>query len=385
MNKQKFNFDSFKGEGERFIRSLTTELVSLGVPADSLQCDHICFRVGTSEEYQFYKTMLANHGSLLTEAVVNGRAISTFRLNPVFQTENHKVPLLELPAPKPGTSYSTGFEHCEFVMRECFRTFSSKFPHLHFVESGNQTLNPELCLKLKDGHQAKFHHLSLDRVIELEEASIKDIIFDFDGTLIKSRENIYEINRIVFSHALGREVSLQESIEKCHPEFSKLFEVFDLTCPLKRKEAISSWGSVSGRFSYELFEGAMETLEALKKRGFSLHLWTARDEYSARKILKDHDIEHFFTTLSFATDIDSKPHANSLHFDWRSAIRNQAIVIGDSPTDIIGAKNISAIGGAALWDSHSKKTALVSAGAELFFYRLTDFKDWMIKSSKEVS
>lgn len=227
--------------------TLTTKLHEAGIPANSLKSDHLCFRVSTLEEYDFYKMALSKYGELLTEAMVNGRAISTFRLAAAFQTNSHEVPLLELPAPKPGTTYSTGFEHAEFLVNKCFTTFRSQFPHLDFAEGGNQTLNPELCLKLGQGIQAKFHHLSLDRVIEIEEAEIKDIIFDFDGTLIKSRENIYEINRIVFSNALGREVSLQESIDKFHPEFSKLFEAFSVNCPVKRSDAIASWGSVTAR------------------------------------------------------------------------------------------------------------------------------------------
>ncbi|MFN8845926.1 MAG: VOC family protein [Bdellovibrionales bacterium] len=384
MNTPKFDFDSFKASGESFLKTLTTELVDTGIPAHSLECDHLCFRVGTSEEYNSYKAEFENYGKLLTEALVNGRAISTFLLNTPFQTNQHKVPLLELPAPKAGTNYETGFEHAEFVVSECFKKFSSKFPHLSFTEGGNQTLNPELCLKLSKGKQAKFHHHSLARVIELEEAVIKDIIFDFDGTLIKSRENIYEINRIVFSYALGREVSLQEAIEKFHPEFSKMFEAFAITCPIKQSEAISSWGTVSERFTYHLFDGVLETLKALKEENFRLHLWTARDEYSARRILKEHEIESFFTTLSFATEIDSKPLANSLNLNWKLIQKDKLIVIGDTPTDIIGAKNISAIRGAALWDSHSKKSSLIEAGAELFFHRVEDFRNWLNKVPKEV-
>ncbi|MFZ4405040.1 MAG: VOC family protein [Pseudobdellovibrionaceae bacterium] len=385
MQTQKFDFNKFKAAAEEFMMALTGKLVEAGIPALSLESDHLCFRVGTTEEYDFYKAAFFNHGKLLTEAMVNGRAISTFRLTSAFKTISHEIPLLELPAPKSGTSYSTGFEHAEFLIDSCFATFRSKYPHLNFVEGGNHMLNPELCLKLGQGIQAKFHHLSLDRVIELEEAEIKDIIFDFDGTLIKSRENIYEINRIVFSNILGREVSLQESIEKFYPEFSKLFDAFALNCPVKQGHAIASWGSVSSQFSYELFDGVLETLNGLKNHGFRLHLWTARDEYSARIVLKEHGIENFFTTLSFATNIDSKPHVNSLRFDWKVVSKNQVIVIGDSPSDIIGAKNIAAIGGAALWDTHSKKTALVETGAELFFYKVTDFKDWIVKSVKEVS
>ncbi len=122
----------------------------------------------------------------------------------------------------------------------------------------------------------------------------------------------------------------------------------------------------------------MEALSGLKSHGFRLHLWTARDQYSARKILKELGIETFFTTMSFATEADSKPNANSLRFSWREAEKNQVMVIGDSATDIIGARNIAAVGAAALWDPHSARSSLVAAGAELFFYNMKDFQDWMV-------
>ncbi|MBL7545420.1 MAG: VOC family protein [Bdellovibrionaceae bacterium] len=372
-----FDFISFKNDGEIFLNELTAELTEKGIQVGILPCDHLCFRVEDLDEYNFYKDTLACHGKLLTEALVNGRAISTFSLNSPFKTSNHEVSLIELPSPKPGTPYETGFEHAEFVIKDDFKQFSARHPNLSFLESGNRTLNPELCLRLDNGKQAKFHHSSLDRVIEIEEASVKDIIFDFDGTLIKSRENIYEINRIVFSKVLERDVTLQESIDKFHPEFPKLFEVYAVSCPVKQKEALTTWGLVAETFPYELFEDVLETLTWIRGQSFRLHLWTARDEYSARKILKAHGIEHFFTTLSFATDIDSKPHVNSLRFDWKSAGKNQVIMIGDSPSDIFGAKNINAICGAALWDPYSNRNSLTTVGAELFFHKLVDFKNWL--------
>ncbi|MBC7419549.1 MAG: VOC family protein [Bdellovibrio sp.] len=378
MITTQFNFKSFKAFGEKFLQQLTTELIDLKIPAHALECDHLCYRVVSFEEYGFYKKALILHGKLLTEAVVNGRPICTFLLTEPFQTETHIVKLIELPAPKTGANYASGFEHAEFILKESFDQFTAKFPNLTFSLAGNQTINPELCLKLNE-KQVKFHYQSLKRVIEIEQAKITDIIFDFDGTLVKSRENIYEVNRIVFSEALDREVTIQEAIEKFHPEFPKLFEAFDITCPIKKSKAISSWGTVSARFSYELFAGVQDLLAELRSQGFRFHLWTARDEFSARKILKSHQIEHLFSSLSFATDTISKPCANSLNFNWQSIGQNQVLVVGDSATDIVGAKNIQAIAGAVFWDTHSKYKSLVAAGAELFFYKPSDLKNWLIK------
>lgn len=56
--------------------------------------------------------------------------------------------------------------------------------------------------------------------------------------------------------------------------------------------------------------------------------------------------------------------------------KDEMIVVGDSPSDIIGAKNISAIRGAALWDPYANKNSLVAGGAELFFHRIAELKQW---------
>jgi uncharacterized protein len=374
--KNIFEIEQFKVDGELFLSNLLAEMEILGISVPTLKADHLCFRVETAEQYESHKEFLSGEGILLTEALVNGRAISTYRMKEPFRVGNQVVEFLELPSPKVGTEYTKGFEHAEFVIKESFDKFAAKLPQLRFTKSGSKNINPELCLKTKAG-QVKFHYLSLDRVIEIEKAQIKDVIFDFDGTLIKSRENIYEINRVVFSEALGREISLTESKEKFHPEFAKLFDAFGVDCPDKKKRAISIWGEVSERFSYHLFDGVAEFLNRLSRSNCRMHLWTARDERSARTILKTHGIDSLFSTMSFATDVESKPHGNSLKFDWRSMDKNTTVVIGDSPSDIIGSKNIGAVAAAALWDPHAHEHALISSGAELFFHGLHELEDWL--------
>ncbi|XGC82015.1 VOC family protein [Bdellovibrio bacteriovorus] len=163
----KFEFEDFRSRGEQFFQSLIDALAALGLPTH-LASDHLCFRVATTEEYQEYKTHLLNHGTLLTEAHVNGRPIATFKLHTPFKTKTHEIPLVELPAPKPGANYASGFEHAEFIIEESFETFAAKFPKVKFEEPTKKTINAEMCLKL-EGKQAKFHHQSLERIIEMEK------------------------------------------------------------------------------------------------------------------------------------------------------------------------------------------------------------------------
>ena len=378
METRTFDIKQFTKEGEAFLTRLLQDMAAVGFPVQGLKSDHLCFRVQHMAEYEFYKSVLLKHSQLLTEAMVNGRPICTFKLVEAFQTDSHKVPLVELPAPKPGANYITGFEHAEFVIGESFDLFSARYPHLQFVHSGKKSLNPELCVKLPSG-QVKFHHHSLETVIAVEAAELKDLIFDLDGTLIESREAIYEINRVVFSEALEREVSEEEAKRNFHPEFSKLFEVFQVSCPVKQKHALARWGEVSDRFKFDLFDGMKNLLSRLHASGYRLHLWTARDEQSARRILCEHEIEAIFVTMSFATEVDSKPHSKSLKFNWSNAEPNSFIMIGDSATDMQGAANVGAIRAGALWDPSVDSHSLVAAGAHLFFHKIQDLESWLLK------
>lgn len=111
--------------------------------------------------------------------------------------------------------------------------------------------------------------------------------------------------------ALDREVSLQESISNFHPEFSQLFGAFSPFCPIKQRQAIQNWGDVSKNFSYDLFGNIADVLASLQSNRLKFHLWTARDESSARVSLKNHGIENLFTTMSFATESELKPHSKN--------------------------------------------------------------------------
>ena len=370
------NIQQIISGGNSFLINLVSELSDLGITTSNLKIDHLCFRVKTSESYQSYQFLFSIHGELLTETLVNGRSISTYRLHEPFRTKNHVVELIELPAPKIGTNYSEGFEHAEFIIKESFDLFATKYPKLNFTKSGQQNTNPELCLKIKNG-QAKFHYTPLDRIIEIEQAQFSDIIFDLDGTLIQSREKIYQINSIVFSEALDRQISLVESKEKFQSEFVKLFEAFELYCPFKRTQAISRWSEISKTFSYQMFPGIADFVKKIRATNCRLHLWTARDENSARRILQDCGIESLFTTFSFTTIKNSKPNINNLNFDWQSTNKNSIVVIGDSPTDMIAANHISAVSVAALWDPHANQHEMISSGAQVFINNISELEHWL--------
>jgi len=373
-------FNQFIAAGNSFLKNLIEDLNMNGFDTDDLQCDHLCFRVDSLQKYNQYKLNLLSWGQLLTESVVNGRPISTFQLSMPFKYRNHSISIVELPAPKSGIFYETGFEHAEFIVDEDLESFAKKYSYIGFDGFQKKMINSELHLQLASG-LVKFHRISLERVIEIEKSKLTDVIFDFDGTIIDSRSAIYEINRQVFSKILNRTVSTDEAIKNFHPEFQRLFDTFGVEQAQQKAEAIELWGAISLKFEFHLFDGIKKMLIDLCEAGLRLHLWTARDEVSAMEILSFHGLTHFFQTLSFSSSLKSKPHQDSLLFNYKMAPKNSVIVIGDSATDIRGAHNIQALAGAAVWCVHSDYHLLEKSGAEIFFSKPDEVTNWILNQA----
>ncbi len=327
MNQNKnaplnFNAQTFAHDAEVFYASLLKKLSVLGFSTDrkSMWCDHLCFRVATIEEYEFYKSHLQNFGTLLTEAPVNGRPICTFKMQ-----NFSSISLIELPAPKSGTHYTTGFEHGEFVVAESFESIKKKFPSLKFTLGGNPMINPELCFRFDDSTQVKFHYLPLDRVIEIEKAKITDIVFDFDGTLMDPNQ------------------------------------------------------------AYNLYAGVKDLLIELHKKNIHLHIWTGRDFSSLQSILKDQGIKHLFQTISCPNDKNRKPQKENLQVSFNTENYKTILMVGDSPVDMAAGKSIGAICVSALWDVSTNalfdvQNSHIQAGSELQFMSIKVFSQFVFNT-----
>jgi HAD superfamily hydrolase (TIGR01549 family) len=374
-----FSLDKLYIDAQSFLSKVEALLIEKKIDTNIMQPDHICFRVQSQAEYMHFKQFLGENSLLLTEEIVNGRPICTYRFEVPFKFQNKSIYLLELPSPKLNNKYQTGFEHIEFVTKDSFEKIKFQYTDFDFKLGGNAVVNPELSLALSDNVQIKFHHSSLDRVIELEKASIKDVVFDMDGTLATSHEKIYKINQKVFSEILGRELSLQEVKEKYFPEFASTFKAYGITDQKTKEKAAQLWRDISNQYHFDLFSGVHDLLKFLNSKNIKCHIWTARDTDSTIKILKYHHIESFFETVSGSNRFHSKPNSENLLFDWQNAEKDSALMIGDSTTDMLAAKNTSLIAAAALWDPYVSEDNLIATGAELFFKSISDFQNWFTR------
>lgn len=155
--------------------------------------DHICYRVETEQRYTELKEIISTFAQCLAETSVNGRLISTFKLERPLILGERFVDIIELPSPKTKSSYVEGFEHIEVTCDLTFAELESLYSKANFKKSGLQkAFNAELAIEL-DGCAVKFHHQSLESVVNLEE---NQAVF---GAITQTEilENLKDYNPIV--------------------------------------------------------------------------------------------------------------------------------------------------------------------------------------------
>lgn len=149
-----------------FLRRVFASLKKDNIDVSQYELDHICYRVNSIDKYEIFKQKLSKYGLLLTEAIINGRAISTYKLNEPIIFENRKIWCIELPSPKKGTPYQEGYEHVEFVIDLKFDKFMALYPKIKFdTREITKSINPDVTMNY-EGFSIKFHHNTLEYVIK---------------------------------------------------------------------------------------------------------------------------------------------------------------------------------------------------------------------------
>lgn len=158
-----------------FLDRLFARLEARPGTLDHLFLDHLCYRTETVADYEQLRDALAAKHTLLVESLIGGRRIASFRLATPLSYCARSIPLVELPEPKAGSFYATGWEHAELVTDGPLPAFTERLPALlavgpeAFDRRGlTKARNADLRVKLGNGMSVKFHERSLAEVIAEE-------------------------------------------------------------------------------------------------------------------------------------------------------------------------------------------------------------------------
>jgi phosphoglycolate phosphatase len=171
------------------------------------------------------------------------------------------------------------------------------------------------------------------------------IVFDWDGTLIDSIEQITHslqaASKIVFGENITEEAArsviglgLQEAVEQLHPDKPQ-------TLTEKMADTYRHHYTNENKVPAPLFDGVTDMLDELLNQGFNLAIATGKSRAGLEYSLTEHPVSHYFTTTRCAGENQSKPHPEMLLGilnDTQTDARH-TLMIGDSEHDLMMANN----------------------------------------------
>ncbi len=134
------------------------------------ELDHICYRVETLEEYSHICEQLLDYGVLLSEAMIQWRPISTYKLASPIAYKGREIYCVEIPSPWAHQKYLTWYEHVEFVIDEDLTDFMFRYNYIVFTTNWiDKKINPDVSVRYSDTMAVKFHNNTLEDVIKYEQ------------------------------------------------------------------------------------------------------------------------------------------------------------------------------------------------------------------------
>ncbi len=213
---------------------------------------------------------------------------------------------------------------------------------------------------------------------------IRAVVFDLDGTIVKFNIDYRAIRAEVRSFLIkegmpASVLSLNESIF----EMLKKTEIFmknngKTTAKIeevRRKAlAIAEKHEMEAAKTTSLQPGITEVLKTLRDMGLKIGICTVNSQKSVDYILKKFGIGKFFDAVTSRDAVKNvKPNTEHLETTLKALGVNpkEALIVGDSPTDMKCTKELGAIA-AALPTGISTQKELAEAGANYIVTTITD-------------
>ena len=191
--------------------------------------------------------------------------------------------------------------------------------------------------------------------------SDKLVVWDVDGTLVDSRETIFESARESFA-ALGeleptydavRQIvglGLKEALGVLMPH--RIGADLDRAVDAYR-DAFRVWRRPG--FIEPLYDGAAETLDRLRREGWKIAMATGKSRRGVQTIIRMHGWADLFDSTHCADDGPGKPHPAMLLEAMRAlgCGPDRTIMVGDTAHDMRMAKSAGAYAQGVSWGFHT--------------------------------
>lgn len=170
----------------------------------------------------------------------------------------------------------------------------------------------------------------------------RTILFDLDGTLTDSGEGIINCATLALNH-FGLPVPDRKTMRVfVGPPLDETFMKFGVPAD-KTDEAIAVYRSrytTVGKFENTPYPGVEELLQRLRAKGHHLYVATSKPEGMSKEILEKFGLAKYFDLICGATLDGSRSKKADIitYLLQKTSGANNAIMVGDTAYDVIGAK-----------------------------------------------
>ena len=173
---------------------------------------------------------------------------------------------------------------------------------------------------------------------------VKAIFYDFDGTIIDSKEVIFQgINRVLEKRKLAK-LKTSELIEIAGAPLQEILgNKFGMLSKAEVKacqEDFDSYMKIASK-EYKLIQGAKEVLQSFKDEGAIQALITSAPRHQVVYDLRRFNLKRFFDSVITRDDVENhKPAPDAIQKALRDfGIRTEeAVYVGDSYIDLVAGQ-----------------------------------------------
>jgi len=206
------------------------------------------------------------------------------------------------------------------------------------------------------------------------------LIFDVDGTLVNNALLIVNLFQELSWKYRGTKLSKEDVVKMFGPPEE---DIIARLLPNVKQEATEYLLKEYKRRHPTKGYFTLQDMNSLKRKGYSLALFTGKGRQTLEITLKKMEMIDCFDFVVCGSDISrSKPFPDGLELiiNATKSKREECLLVGDSPLDVIAARRARIPGAGALWGSIEKET-LWAAEPDYFFEKPSEFLQWL--DSKE--
>ena len=214
----------------------------------------------------------------------------------------------------------------------------------------------------------------------------KNIIFDFDGTLIDSRPGVVKAFKRVVKKLTFRQIDEQKIVKLLGLPLAQIISILlntdDQAIINRGSKLFEEYYEKKGLYQNILYPGIKEMLKSFRSQSCQLFVVSNKIDLFMNKILQQHNLKKYFAFVcgTDGTDKQSKKADYVKYLITQYKLKNkETAIVGDTESDITAGRENSIYSIGITW-GYGSESNLIKAKADAICHSPLELKQFVIKN-----